>query len=695
MNFFRTEHKPSRRWRMGRPPQRPALRLETLEERVVPSSASNVRDLGTIAASFNSTGADTLVIPLRTAQASNGSVAAAEDTIIVEVGVSLVQDNSNPPALSVTVTDDAGNAYSKDVDSKPIAGGGPGILIFSAHNIHPLGPNQALTVHLDGGPRLEAASANVFGGLFLGPILDKGESNGGYDPSGTASVTSGVSPTAQQDELVIGAFAAAVSGSAPAAFAAGSGLQSLPGATVSAQIASFASPSSLSLNAEFGNVTAAQFHATNATYTAAAGQNIVWGAGSVAYLAVPQTITSVSPLWITAGGPDFTLTVNGNDFASNSVVQWYGQPLTTTFVSTSRLQASVPSNLIAGEGPADITVFTPGSGTTNVKGFIVLPREKLSAPLIGPATTVFDVTADGSLYRHDAAGWTQIGGKGSIEGISATEVQAGTITLFAVTTDHALFAYTASGGWHQIGAKNTVVYASAGLDENGNADVWVLTGDLSLTRYSDSGGWLPSPVGAPDTVANVHADQTGGVNVVTSDGRTSFYGMLQTLFPLAFPDTTTGLPITPAWRTSSDQPYSYLDYQSIALGMGARGPMSNTFALQPDGTLWLSNAGPESATSTAAHGVLSVRTDLRQGYWLTGRVSVSAGIFGEDAMALPAIELFEENAGGTIAPLHAPRWVEDFIGASQNQLYAAMTDGSVWQHDDTTGWIQLKGLPAS
>jgi hypothetical protein len=683
VNFFRTEHKPSRRWRMGRPLQRPALRLETLEERVVPSFASEIQDLGAVSTSFDFTGANTLVIPALRSEAGSGVSVPAGGTIIVEVGISLIQDDSNPPnSVAVSVTDDAGNVYNKDVDSQPQPGGGPGVLIFSAHNIKALAPGQAITVHLDGGPRLEAASASVFNGLFLGPIVDKASSGGGYAPNGTANVTTGISGSAQQDDLVISGFAA-TSGSAPAIFAAGSGLQSLPGTTVSAQIATFEAPSSLSLNAEFGNVTAPRFLETDATYTGTAGQNVEWEFASVAYLAVPQTITSVSPLWVTAGSSGFTLTVNGDHFASNSVVQWNGQTLATTFTNSSQLQAVVPTNLLAVEGPGDVTVFTPGSGTTNVKAFLVLPREKISAPLTGTATTVFDVTSDGALYRHDASGWTQIGGKGSIQGISTTEVQTGNITLFAVTTDHALFEYTASGGWHQIGASNTVEYASAGLDEKGSPDVWVLTGALSLTRYSDSGGWLPSPVGAPYTIANVHADQTGGVNVITADGRENFYGVPRPLGPFPLPAVTgnTVVPApVPAWGKSGDPPYSTLDAGVVdhtslftsGLTLSPPDDLSGWVLYTPDDVSFDSKS--------AGTGVVSIRVDLHQGYWLT----TGGELFELDTNALPGSSL---NAPGTAV---------DYTGASQNQLYAAMADGSVWQHDNTTGWIQLapKGFPA-
>src|SRR5215471_14767496 len=52
-------------------------------------------------------------------------------------------------------------------------------------------------------------------------------------------------------------------------------------------------------------------------------------------------ITSVTPSSVTAGGTGFTLTVNGTNFLSSSVVQWNGSPRATTAVSTSQLQGTI------------------------------------------------------------------------------------------------------------------------------------------------------------------------------------------------------------------------------------------------------------------------------------------------------------------------------------------------------------------
>jgi hypothetical protein len=79
-------------------------------------------------------------------------------------------------------------------------------------------------------------------------------------------------------------------------------------------------------------------------------------------------ITSLVPASAQAGGAAFVLTVQGADFLSGYVVQWNGQPLSTTFGSANQLTAQVPANLIATAGTAGVTVSTAdgvGSGSAN------------------------------------------------------------------------------------------------------------------------------------------------------------------------------------------------------------------------------------------------------------------------------------------------------------------------------------------
>ncbi|HZG01735.1 MAG TPA: IPT/TIG domain-containing protein, partial [Chitinophagales bacterium] len=54
--------------------------------------------------------------------------------------------------------------------------------------------------------------------------------------------------------------------------------------------------------------------------------------GTITQILTPTT-TSITPSSATAGSGGFTLTVNGTNFTSGSIVQWNGVALTTTFVN--------------------------------------------------------------------------------------------------------------------------------------------------------------------------------------------------------------------------------------------------------------------------------------------------------------------------------------------------------------------------
>src|SRR5207249_2742910 len=84
-------------------------------------------------------------------------------------------------------------------------------------------------------------------------------------------------------------------------------------------------------------------------------------------------ISSLSPSTGSEGSPDLTITVNGTNFSSTSVVQADGTALTTSFSNDTQLQATLPASLLAEEESLSITVFTPGSsgGPSNALPFVV------------------------------------------------------------------------------------------------------------------------------------------------------------------------------------------------------------------------------------------------------------------------------------------------------------------------------------
>jgi hypothetical protein len=84
-------------------------------------------------------------------------------------------------------------------------------------------------------------------------------------------------------------------------------------------------------------------------------------------------ITSINPSSTTNGGGAFTLTVNGSNFLTNSVVKWNGSIRYTTYVNTGVLSAQILASDILFPGTGDVTVFNgaPGGGISNNSPFTI------------------------------------------------------------------------------------------------------------------------------------------------------------------------------------------------------------------------------------------------------------------------------------------------------------------------------------
>lgn len=121
-----------------------------------------------------------------------------------------------------------------------------------------------------------------------------------------------------------------------------------------------------------------------ATYTAAAGSvpiavtNPSPGGGTSTSIDLlienpNPDLLSITPMQTVAGGPAFTLTLDGSGFVSGSQATFDGTSVVTTFVSATRLAATVPASLIAFAGRREVTVVNsgPGGGETGPVSFVV------------------------------------------------------------------------------------------------------------------------------------------------------------------------------------------------------------------------------------------------------------------------------------------------------------------------------------
>jgi len=83
------------------------------------------------------------------------------------------------------------------------------------------------------------------------------------------------------------------------------------------------------------------------------------------------TITNLSQTLLPEGSQALVLTVLGSSFIPNSIVRLNSGPLTTAFVSSTQLQATIPAAALIDEATFTVTVFNPGLGGGASNGLTV------------------------------------------------------------------------------------------------------------------------------------------------------------------------------------------------------------------------------------------------------------------------------------------------------------------------------------
>jgi hypothetical protein len=184
--------------------------------------------------------------------------------------------------------------------------------------------------------------------------------------------------------------------------------------------------------------------------------------------APPPVIGSLSPAQVPAGSPAFTLTINGTNFFSTSVVEFNGASLPTTYVSANVLTALVPASSVATPTSAtnvvNVVVVNVGeSGSSVPQAFTITnPQPTVSAVspglvLVGTATdTTITVTGTG-FWSGTTITATPSGGSGTAINLLTTYVSSTKVTaVFPATSLQSL-------GTFDIGAFNPSSPAPGGV----------------------------------------------------------------------------------------------------------------------------------------------------------------------------------------------------------------------------------------
>ena len=159
-------------------------------------------------------------------------------------------------------------------------------------------------------------------------------------------------------------------------------------------------------------------------------------------------ITSLSPASVSAGGPDFTLTVNGSNFLSGATVAWNGAALPTTRAGAAQLTATVSAALIAAPGAAKITAVNPGSAASNELSLPITSTSSslasLSPSSAAPGGAAFTLTLTGAAFTaRSTAQWN--GAPLVTTFVSATQLTAMVPAALIATVGTASVAVSGDG----------------------------------------------------------------------------------------------------------------------------------------------------------------------------------------------------------------------------------------------------------
>ena len=116
---------------------------------------------------------------------------------------------------------------------------------------------------------------------------------------------------------------------------------------------------------------------------------------SGAFVGKPPTLTSLSPNTINALSPAFTLTANGTGFESGSQIVWNGTSLTTTFVSSTEVTASVAASYLTMVGVENVAVLNPEGTISNTLPFKLTVSPTTTPTVVSISPTKAAVSSPG------------------------------------------------------------------------------------------------------------------------------------------------------------------------------------------------------------------------------------------------------------------------------------------------------------
>src|ERR1039458_5973278 len=326
------------------------------------------------------------------------------------------------------------------------------------------------------------------------------------------------------------------------------------------------------------------------------------------------SISTLSPNSATAGGPAFTLTINGSGFLAGSIVQWNGSALSTNYVSGTQLTASVSTNQVAFQGSAGVTVQNPGGATSNasafainaVGGLTVLTSSPLPSGAVGvPYSQGLSATGGSTPYK----GWAVTAGSVLPPGISLTQgLLSGTGLLSGNPTSGGTFTFTLQ----VTDNNNAIATRQFTLNITGGSVTLSTAGIVNAASYVGgqvSPGEIITIFGSfpgPATLVTLQLDSRGFVSTNLGGAQVLFDGVQPPMIYAEAGQVSCVVPYEVSGKGSTQVQVSYQGQVSNSVAMPVSAVVPGVFTVdssgQGQGAIVNQNGTINSANNPAAAG---------------------------------------------------------------------------------------------
>jgi uncharacterized protein (TIGR03437 family) len=304
------------------------------------------------------------------------------------------------------------------------------------------------------------------------------------------------------------------------------------------------------------------------------------------------SISSLGPNSTTAGGPGFTLTVNGSGFLVGSTVQWNGSAVSTNYFSGTQLSASISASQIASQGTASVTVVNPGGATSNSVTFTITAAGPITiitaSPLpdgaVGvPYSQALAATGGVTPYK----GWA-INAGSPPPGISLSNIGSFlTGLLNGVPTTQGTFSFTVQ----VTDGANTVATKQFSLRITGGGGSVSISANGVVNAASYAGGAVsPGEIitifGAglgPSTLVGLQLDSRGYVSTSLAGTQVLFDGVAAPLIYTVAGQVSAVVPYAVTGKTSTQLQVSYQGQNSNMVSIPVTSVVPGIFTIDASG----------------------------------------------------------------------------------------------------------------